>query len=652
MNLLLDLETMSVMLPGGVPVSDLNLVSGDMVPLRITVLDEGVAVAPEGVRLAMAVKVDAASDQLVLAVTDMVAVEGEYGVCYVGVLSVNTVQLAEAMGDAERMDFVGEVVLIDAGGGQRTSGLIRVRIRRDLLGGDVVPPEEVVRDWVSMAEDALRGPLDQAVADVRAAGAEGVQMAGLAEQYAVQAFNSAQRAAGLDEHALESAQRAEAAAGAAGDAVGLHAESIMSTTVAGHAKLGTAKTIGADGGMVGKSTTDQLVVVPAATGYAGAVKLAVKVTAGGCAVPVSGQVYGAIQNALGDALTSYSIAEQAMGVGTFNTEFNWCEWAGLRIEGGELTGINIPCRTNSSSSLTTSPVFLSVWQANEAGVWVHQGFSINAVTQAVNTTGHWSFSGITLAAGRAVRVCPVPDYSRGWVTGLVLGGRRAAATDGSKIELNGVNYSYAVDAAFAVKVGAVARYAEAGSLVAAIDARLRELGQVYLTLSDTEVTVPAEGGTVSIVVYTNAEGTVRHNGSAMSSNVLTVDVGANLYAYEITVQTGVIQAGSFSKEYRIVQEGGEEYFDVTPGSLSVPAEGGEFWVKVVYNTSKTPALAVDIPWAVAGPNLIEKGSTFNRPSDTHFFTAGANETGEVRTGLITVTLNGKKQTCVVTQEAE
>lgn len=616
MNLLLDLETMSVMLPGGVPVSDLNLVSGDMVPLRITVLDEGVAVAPDGVRLAMAVKVDAASDQLVLAVTDMVAVEGEYGVCYVGDLSVNTVQLAEAMGDAERMDFVGEVVLIDAGGGQRTSGLFRVRIRRDLLGGDVVPPEEVVRDWVSMAEDALRGPLDQAVADVRAAGAEGVQMAGLAEQYAVQAFNSAQRAAGLDEHALESAQRAEAAAGAAGDAVGLHAESIMSTTVAGHAKL------------------------------------AVKVTAGGCAVPVSGQVYGAIQNALGDALTSYSIAEQAMGVGTFNTEFNWCEWAGLRIEGGELTGINIPCRTNSSSSLTTSPVFLSVWQANEAGVWVHQGFSINAVTQAVNTTGHWSFSGITLAAGRAVRVCPVPDYSRGWVTGLVLGGRRAAATDGSKIELNGVNYSYAVDAAFAVKVGAVARYAEAGSLVAAIDARLRELGQVYLTLSDTEVTVPAEGGTVSIVVYTNAEGTVRHNGSAMSSNVLTVDVGANLYAYEITVQTGVIQAGSFSKEYRIVQEGGEEYFDVTPGSLSVPAEGGEFWVKVVYNTSKTPALAVDIPWAVAGPNLIEKGSTFNRPSDTHFFTAGANETGEVRTGLITVTLNGKKQTCVVTQEAE
>lgn len=218
MNLLLDLETMSVMLPGGVPVSDLNLVRGDKVPLRITVLDGGVAVAPEGVKPALAVKVDAASEQLVLAATDMEVVGGEYGVCYAGELSVNTVQLADVMGGAERMDFEGEVVLIDAEGGQRSSGLIRVRVRRDLLGDDVVPPVEVVRDWGSMAEDALKGPLEKAVARVREAGTEGVLMANLAEQYAVQAYNSAQRATSSDAHAMECAQRAEAAAGEAKDA--------------------------------------------------------------------------------------------------------------------------------------------------------------------------------------------------------------------------------------------------------------------------------------------------------------------------------------------------------------------------------------------------------------------------------------------------
>lgn len=645
MELVVDGRTMAVCWASGVPVTDIALVFGDRVSLSVSVEHVDMECTP-----VLAVKKSLGSDDLVMAVTEWnLGSDGRW----VADLVVNTVQLADVMGGAERMDFVGEVVLIDAEGGQRSSGLIRVRVRRDLLGDDVVPPVEVVRDWGSMAEDALREPLEKAVAEVREAGTQGVEMAGLAEQYAVQAYNSAQSAAALESHALESAQRAEAAAGEATGAVSEHADTIMSTTVAGHAKLGTAKTIGADGGMVGKSTTDQLIVVPAATGYAGAVKIASNVTASGSSVPVSGQVYGAIHKALGDALSRYSIAEQAMGAGSFNTEFNWCEWSGERIEGGELAGIDIPCRTNASSLMTTSPVFLSVWQADADGAWVHQGFSINAVAQAVNTTGHWLFSGIALAAGRAVRVCPVPDYTRQWVTSLVLGGRRSAAGDGSKIELSGGSYSYAIEATFAVKADVAERFAEADSLVAAIDARLRELGQVYLNLSPAEVTVPSDGGTVSIVVHTNAEGTVKHNGAPMSSNVLTVNVGANLYAYKNTARSGVIQVGSLSKEYVIVQEAGEEYLAVTPTSLSVPAEGGTFSVQVVYNTSKTPVVDVDIPWATRGGSLVmNNGSSWARPSDMHHFTAAANDTGEVRTGTITVTLNGQSQTCVVTQAAE
>lgn len=625
--------------------TDIALVFGDRVSLSVSVEHVDMECTP-----VLAVKKSLGSDDLVMAVTEWnLGTDGRW----VADLVVNTEPLQECFGEASRVELVGEIVLMEADGAQHSSRVFGVLVRRDLLGDDVVPPEEVVRDWGSMAEDALKEPLEKAVAEVREAGTQGVQMAGLAEQYAVQAYNAKNDTVVLNETALECAQRAETAATAAAGVVSEHAESIMSTTVAGHAKLGTSKVLGSDGGMVGKSTTDQLIVVPAATGYAGAVKLAVNVGQSGSSVPVSGQVYSAIQNALGDALTSYSIAEQAMGAGSFNTEFNWCEWDGERIGGGELAGIDIPCRTNASSLLTTSPVFLSVWQANESGNWIHQGFSVNAVTQAVNAIGRWMFSGITLTAGRAVRVCPVPDYTRSWVTSLVLGGRRSASTDGSKIELSGGSYSYAIDATFSVKVDVVGRFAAADSLVAAIDARLRELGQVYLNLSPSEVTVPGSGGTVSIVVYTNAEGTIKHNGAPMSSNVLTVNVGANLYAYQNTARSGVIQVGSLSKEYVIVQEAGEEYLAVTPTSLSVPAEGGTFSVQVVYNTSKTPVLDVDIPWVTRGGSLVmNNGSSWERPRDMHHFTAAANDTGEVRTGTITVTLNGQSQTCVVTQEAE
>lgn len=99
-----------------------------------------------------------------------------------------------------------------------------------VAGGLVVTIPEAVDGAVTICEDcsvaagsliaetlsAVKAQEESSVAAVQAAGAEGVQMAGMAEQYAVQAFNSAQSAARLDEHALESAQRAEAAASEVG----------------------------------------------------------------------------------------------------------------------------------------------------------------------------------------------------------------------------------------------------------------------------------------------------------------------------------------------------------------------------------------------------------------------------------------------------
>lgn len=121
----------------------------------------------------------------------------------------------------------------------------------------------------------------------------------------------------------------------------------------------------------------------------------------------------------------------------------------------------------------------------------------------------------------------------------------------------------------------------------------------------------------------------------------------------IALQAVIEALVGLKEEWQAVQEAGEEYLAVTPTSLSVPAEGGTFSVQVVYNTSETPYVDVDIPWATrGGSQVMNNGSSWERPRVMHHFTAEANDTGEVRSGIITVTLNGQSQTCVVTQEVE
>ena len=147
MILLIDLATMAVMHPGGIPVTDLSLVRGDKLPLRITLLDEGTPVTPSGTRPALAVKTALGDDTLVLAATNLEPVDDALGLAYVGSLSVNTTQLIAAMGSADRIDLVAEVVIIDGDGSQRTSSLIKVRVRQDIMPADVVPPDDVIVNW-------------------------------------------------------------------------------------------------------------------------------------------------------------------------------------------------------------------------------------------------------------------------------------------------------------------------------------------------------------------------------------------------------------------------------------------------------------------------------------------------------------------------
>ena len=163
MILLIDLATMAVMHPGGIPVTDLSLVRGDKLPLRITLLDEGTPVTPSGTRPALAVKTALGDDTLVLAATNLEPVDDALGLAYVGSLSVNTTQLIAAMGSADRIDLVAEVVIIDGDGSQSTSSLIKVRVRQDIMPADVVPPEDVVVNWEEMVAASLANQLPDAL---------------------------------------------------------------------------------------------------------------------------------------------------------------------------------------------------------------------------------------------------------------------------------------------------------------------------------------------------------------------------------------------------------------------------------------------------------------------------------------------------------
>lgn len=163
MQLLIDLATMAVMLPGGIPVTDLSLVRGDKLPLRITLLDDGVPVTSAGVRPALAIKSTLSDDTLVLAATNLEPVDDSLGPAYVGSMSVNTTQLIAAMGSDESIDLLGEVVLIAGDGAQRTSSLIRVRVRQDIMPADAVPPEDVITDWSGLIAGAVVEALPDAL---------------------------------------------------------------------------------------------------------------------------------------------------------------------------------------------------------------------------------------------------------------------------------------------------------------------------------------------------------------------------------------------------------------------------------------------------------------------------------------------------------
>lgn len=97
---------------------------------------------------------------------------------------------------------------------------------------------------------------------------------------------------------------------------------------------------------------------------------------------------------------------------------------------GVLSAITMPCRTNTTGSICTTPVYLSIWQRMQPGdtefTWI--GTSSNTAAQSVGLSSRWEFDNLELN-GEDIRICPVNDAELHWDENYVLGGRAIACND-------------------------------------------------------------------------------------------------------------------------------------------------------------------------------------------------------------------------------
>lgn len=147
---------MALRWPSGVPVTDLSLVLGDTVPVRIRVDHALTDCTP-----ALAVKQTIGSADLIMTVTGWTREDDWHTASWV----VNTVPLQAALGNADSVALMAEVVLVSPDGAQHTSRPIRVTVRRDILPADYAPPAEILADWHALIAAALAAQLPDALHD-------------------------------------------------------------------------------------------------------------------------------------------------------------------------------------------------------------------------------------------------------------------------------------------------------------------------------------------------------------------------------------------------------------------------------------------------------------------------------------------------------
>ena len=108
---------------GQVPLTDMALVRGDKMPLRIVLTDGPGNPSNSDEVPVLAVKKSLGTIPWCWPPRGWNMWRDALGTAYVGSLSVNTVQLAEVMGINPGLTWIGEVVLVAPDGAQRTSRL-------------------------------------------------------------------------------------------------------------------------------------------------------------------------------------------------------------------------------------------------------------------------------------------------------------------------------------------------------------------------------------------------------------------------------------------------------------------------------------------------------------------------------------------------
>ena len=116
--------------------------------------------------------------------------------------------------------------------------------------------------------------------------------------------------------------------------------------------------------------------------------------------------------------------------GNDNASFLWAQIDSTHLKSGVLSAITMPCRTNTTGSICTTPVYLSIWQRMQPGdtefTWI--GTSSNTAAQSVGLSSRWEFDNLELN-GEDIRICPVNDAELHWDETYVLGGRAIACND-------------------------------------------------------------------------------------------------------------------------------------------------------------------------------------------------------------------------------
>lgn len=118
--------------------------------------------------------------------------------------------------------------------------------------------------------------------------------------------------------------------------------------------------------------------------------------------------------------------------GSENANFYWAQIDSSHLRSETITAIEIPCRLTENAEISTSPLYLNVWQRMQPTdtQLSRIGVSSNAVTPSIGGSARWEFDRLVLN-GEDLRICFSTNQNTGWDATHTFGGRVLACSDGA-----------------------------------------------------------------------------------------------------------------------------------------------------------------------------------------------------------------------------